>query len=120
MELESVLVAHGLVAEAAVVGYEHDIKGEGIAAFITASNNVDQSPDNRDLLKKYVAKEIGPFARPDQVHFTDALPKTRSGKIMRRLLKDIAAGKELKQDLTTIEDVAALHKLVEKVQAELS
>ena len=101
MELESVLVAHDLVAEAAVVGYEHEIKGEGIAAFITASNGVDQSQENRDLLKKYVAKEIGPFARPDQVHFTDALPKTRSGKIMRRLLKDIAAGKELKQDLTT-------------------
>jgi acetyl-CoA synthetase len=120
MELESVLAAHDFVAESAVVGYAHEIKGEGIAAFITAGNGVDQSQENRDLLKKYVAKEIGPFARPDQVHFTDALPKTRSGKIMRRLLKDIAAGKELKQDLSTIEDVAALHKLVEKVQAELS
>ena len=117
MELESVLVAHELVAEAAVVGYEHAIKGEGIAAFITASSGVDKSPENRDLLRKYVAKEIGPFARPDQVHFADALPKTRSGKIMRRLLKDIAAGKELKQDLSTIEDVAALERLVESVKA---
>ena len=64
------------------------------------------------------AKEIGPFARPEQVYFTDALPKTRSGKIMRRLLKDIAAGKELKQDLSTIEDVAALERLVAMAQAE--
>jgi acetyl-CoA synthetase len=118
MELESVLVAHDLVAEAAVVGYEHEIKGEGIGAFITVSNGVEQSVENRDLLRKYVAKEIGPFARPDQVHFTEALPKTRSGKIMRRLLKDIAAGKELKQDLSTIEDVDALHRLVAKAKAD--
>ena len=117
MELESVLVAHDLVVEAAVVGYEHAIKGEGIAAFIKAASGVDTSVENRELLRKYVAKEIGPFARPDQVHFADALPKTRSGKIMRRLLKDIAAGKELKQDLSTIEDIAALEKLVETVKA---
>lgn len=117
MELESVLVAHELVAEAAVVGYEHEIKGEGIGAFVTVANGVEQSIENRDLLRKYVAKEIGPFARPDQVHFTDALPKTRSGKIMRRLLKDIAAGKELKQDLSTIEDVDALQRLVVSAKA---
>jgi acetyl-CoA synthetase len=118
MELESVLAAHPFVAEAAVVGYEHNIKGEGIAAFVIAANGVDQSIENREILKKFVSKEIGPFARPDQVHFADALPKTRSGKIMRRLLKDIAAGKDLQQDVTTIEDVAALHRLVEKIKSE--
>jgi acetyl-CoA synthetase len=118
MELESVLVAHEYVTEAAVVGYEHDIKGEGIAAFITAASGVEQTPENRDLLRKYVASEIGPFARPDQVHFADALPKTRSGKIMRRLLKDISAGKELKQDLSTIEDVDALHRLVVSAKSD--
>ena len=120
MELESAFVAHDLVAESAVVGFEHEIKGEGIAAYITVAKGVTPTDADKDLLKKYIAKEIGPFARPDQVHFTDALPKTRSGKIMRRLLKDIAAGKEITQDTSTIEDQAALERLIESCKATLA
>ena len=119
MELESAFVAHDLVAESAVVGFEHEIKGEGIAAYITVAKGVNPTDADKDLLKKYIAKEIGPFARPDQVHFTDALPKTRSGKIMRRLLKDIAAGKEITQDTSTIEDQAALERLIESCKQTL-
>ena len=117
MELESVLVAHEMVAESAVVGFEHEIKGEGIAAYVTVAKGVVPTEADKMLLAKYIGKEIGPFARPDQVHFTEALPKTRSGKIMRRLLKDIAAGKELTQDISTIEDQAALEKLVADTKA---
>jgi acetyl-CoA synthetase len=117
MELESCLVAHPSVAEAAVVGFEHEIKGEGIAAYIIVNSGFSQSEDDKTALKKYIAGEIGAFARPDQVHFADALPKTRSGKIMRRLLKDIAAGRDIQGDLTTIEDIAALKKLAESAKA---
>ena len=112
MELESVLVAHNDVAEAAVVGFEHAIKGEAIAAFITPNKSIDEEVAI-DVFKKYIVKEIGPFARPDVVKFTEVLPKTRSGKIMRRLLKDIAAKKEITGDLSTIENRDALQKLID-------
>jgi acetyl-CoA synthetase len=111
MEIESVLVAHDAVAEAAVVGMPHEIKGQGIAAFVTLENN--QKPT--DALKKeliaWVGKQIGSLAKPDQIRFTDALPKTRSGKIMRRLLKELATSGEVKGDVTTLEDLSVLVKL---------
>jgi acetyl-CoA synthetase len=111
MEVESALVNHPKVAEAAVVGKPDDIKGEGICCFVTVKQGVAVSDGLKDELKKHVAKEIGALARPDEVRFTDTLPKTRSGKIMRRLLRDIAAGREGKQDTTTLEDFSVLAKL---------
>ena len=111
MEVESALVNHPKVAEAAVVGRPDEIKGEGICCFVTLKQGVAASDGLKDELKKHVAKEIGALARPDDVRFTDALPKTRSGKIMRRLLRDIAAGREGKQDTTTLEDFSVLAKL---------
>ena len=111
MEVESALVNHPSVAEAAVVGKPDDLKGEGICCFVTLKGGVTASDALKDELKKHVAKEIGALARPDEVRFTDALPKTRSGKIMRRLLRDIAAGREGKGDTTTLEDLSVLAKL---------
>jgi acetyl-CoA synthetase len=111
MEVESALVNHPKVAEAAVVGRPDEIKGEGICCFVTLKQGVTASDGLKDELKKHVAKEIGTLARPDDIRFTDALPKTRSGKIMRRLLRDIAAGREGKQDTTTLEDFSVLAKL---------
>jgi acetyl-CoA synthetase len=113
MEIESALVSHPDVAEAAVVGFPHDIKGQGVCAFVSVAHGKTPSDDDKDVLRKHVAKEIGAIAKPDQIHFTDALPKTRSGKIMRRLLRDIAAGKESQQDTTTLEDFSVLAKLRE-------
>src|SRR5207253_672858 len=106
MEVESALVSHTAVAEAAVVGRPDELKGQAIAAFITLEAGRQPSEELRAALKQHVAKEIGAFARPDDIRFTDALPKTRSGKIMRRLLRDIAAGKETLGDTTTLEDYA--------------
>ena len=117
MELESCLVAHDMVAEAAVVGFEHDIKGEGIAAYVIVNKGFAIDEEAKKTLKLFIGKEIGPFARPDQVHFADSLPKTRSGKIMRRVLKDIAAGRDIKGDLSTIEDIDALKKLEQDARA---
>ncbi len=111
MEVESALVNHASVAEAAVVGKPDDLKGEGIYCFVTLKQGVAASDALKDELKKHVAKEIGALARPDEIRFTDALPKTRSGKIMRRLLRDIAAGREGKGDTTTLEDLSVLAKL---------
>jgi acetyl-CoA synthetase len=110
MEVESALVAHEAVVEAAVVGFKHEVKGEGVAAFVTLGSG--HSPEDlADALKKHVRDTIGAIAAPDQVHFTDALPKTRSGKIMRRLLRDVANGVESKGDMTTLEDLGVLAKL---------
>ena len=111
MEVESALVNHPKVAEAAVVGKPDDLKGESICCFVTLKQG--HAPDDalKDELKKHVAKEIGALARPDDVRFTDALPKTRSGKIMRRLLRDIAAGRQSGGDTTTLEDYTVLAKL---------
>ena len=111
MEIESALVAHAKVAEAAVVGRPDELKGQGIVAFVTLKKGAAAEPALIDELKKHVAKEIGALARPDEIRFTDALPKTRSGKIMRRLLKEIAATGAVKGDTTTLEDVNVLLKL---------
>jgi acetyl-CoA synthetase len=114
MEVESALVHHPKVAEAAVVGRPDEIKGEGIACFVTLRGGVTPSDALKNELKEHVVKEIGALARPDEIRFTDALPKTRSGKIMRRLLRDIAGGKATTQDTTTLEDLSILAKLREE------
>jgi acetyl-CoA synthetase len=111
MEIESALVHHPKVAEAAVVGQPDDIKGEGIACFVTLKTGHPASEELKKELREHVAKEIGALARPDSIRFTEALPKTRSGKIMRRLLRDIAAGKQTVGDTTTLEDLNVLAKL---------
>ena len=112
-EIESALVSHPKVAEAAVVGMPHDIKGQGIYAFVTPKTGVAQSEDLKKELVAHVRKEIGPIATPDKIQFTEGLPKTRSGKIMRRILKKIAAGdvKEL-GDTTTLADPGVVDSLV--------
>ena len=113
MEVESALVQHPKVAEAAVVGKPDEIKGEAICCFVTLKAGTIASEALKKELKEYVAKGIGALARPDEIRFTDTLPKTRSGKIMRRLLRDIAAGRSSSQDTTTLEDFSVLAKLRE-------
>jgi acetyl-CoA synthetase len=113
MEVESALVAHPKVAEAAVVGRLDDVKGQAIAAFVTLQAGYKPSDELREELRQWVAKEIGALARPDDIRFSEALPKTRSGKIMRRLLREIAAGGEVKGDTTTLEDFSVLARLRE-------
>jgi acetyl-CoA synthetase len=111
MEVESALVAHPRVAEAAVVARPDEIKGSAIVAFVTLQVGNDPSEDLKTELRAWVAKEIGSLAKPDDIRYTDALPKTRSGKIMRRLLRELAAGGEVKGDVTTLEDLGVLAKL---------
>lgn len=113
IEIESALVSHPNVAEAAAVGRPDDLKGEAIAVFVTLKNT-EPNEDLRAALKQHVRKEIGALAQPDDIRFTNSLPKTRSGKIMRRLLKDIAAGKETVGDTTTLEDYTVLASLREE------
>jgi acetyl-CoA synthetase len=113
IEIESALVSHPSVAEAAAVGRPHEVKGEAVAAFVTLRSG-EPGDALREELKKHVRHEIGALAVPDDIRFTAALPKTRSGKIMRRLLKDIAAGKETVGDTTTLEDYGVLAKLREE------
>jgi acetyl-CoA synthetase len=113
MEVESALVAHPKVAEAAVVGRTHEMKGQAIAAFVTLEGGHVASEELRQELRQWVAKEIGALARPDDLTFTQALPKTRSGKIMRRLLRELAETGEVKGDTTTLEDFAVIAKLRE-------
>jgi acetyl-CoA synthetase len=113
MEVESALVSHDAVVEAAVVGMPHEIKGTGIAAFVTLEPGTKPSDPLKQTLMNHVSKEIGAIARPDMIRFTDALPKTRSGKIMRRLLRDIASGTDSNQDTTTLEDFSVMAKLRE-------
>lgn len=110
-EIESALVAHEMVAEAAVVGRPHDIKGQAIAAFVTLKGTADGSPELREELRNQVRKVIGAIAKPDDLHFTPALPKTRSGKIMRRLLKELVATGEVTGNVTTLEDPTVLDSL---------
>jgi acetyl-CoA synthetase len=110
-EVESALVSHAQVAEAAVVGRPDDLKGQALVAFVTLKTGVTASPGMREELRRHVAHEIGPVAKPDDVRFAESLPKTRSGKIMRRLLKQVAAGGEIKGDTTTLEDFGVLAKL---------
>jgi acetyl-CoA synthetase len=113
MEIESALVDHPSVAESAVIGKPHDIKENSIVAFVTLKGNVQAAAGLPDELKAHVVKKIGSIARPDEIIFTAELPKTRSGKIMRRLLRDIAEGKAL-GDTTTLADVAVVQSLKEK------
>ena len=113
MEVESALVAHPKVAEAAVVGRPDDLKGQAISAFVTLESGNEPSEELKDELRKWVAKEIGALARPDDIRFTEALPKTRSGKIMRRLLRELATHGEIKGDTTTLEDFTVIAKLRE-------
>jgi acetyl-CoA synthetase len=113
MEVESALVSHAKVAEAAVVGRPDELKGQALVAFVTPKGGLKADEVLRAELKEHVVKEIGSIARPEEIRFTDALPKTRSGKIMRRLLRDIAAGKETVGDTTTLEDFSVLAKLRE-------
>ena len=111
MEVESAIVSHPAVAEAAVVGRPDELKGQGIVAFVTLEQGFEPSEALRQELRKHVADEIGAIARPDEVRFADALPKTRSGKIMRRLLRSVAAGQELIGDVSTLEDRSVVEQL---------
>jgi acetyl-CoA synthetase len=117
MEVESALVDHPAVAEAAVIGRSHDIKGQAIAAFVTIKSGVDQKDGLKDEIKAHVAKKIGALARPDDVIYAAELPKTRSGKIMRRLLRDVAEGRAL-GDTTTLADPAVVADLKQKYEDE--
>jgi acetyl-CoA synthetase len=110
-EIESALVSHPAVAEAAAVGRPDDLKGQALVVFVSLRPGYKAGGELIRLLGEHVAKEIGRFARPDTIRFTDALPKTRSGKIMRRLLKDVAAGRESTGDTSTLEDLAVMAKL---------
>ena len=110
-EVESALVSHQKVAEAAVVGRPDAMKGQALVAFVTVKGGVHADAALREELRQHVAKEIGPVAKPDDIRFAEALPKTRSGKIMRRLLKQIASGTEIKGDTTTLEDLGVLARL---------
>jgi acetyl-CoA synthetase len=110
-EVESALDSHEAVAEAAVVGRPDEIKGQGIVAFVTVKTGVQATKELAEKLRKHVAKAIGPIAKPDEIRFADGLPKTRSGKIMRRLLKQVAAGTTITGDTTTLEDFSVLAKL---------
>ena len=111
MEIESALVSHPAVAEAAVVGRPDDLKGEGIVAFVSLEGGRSGDDALEAELRRHVGQEIGPIARPDLIRFTDALPKTRSGKIMRRLLRSLAAGQEVSGDISTLEDRSVLDAL---------
>ena len=113
MEIESALVSHKLVAEAAVVGRKDDLKGEAIVAFLSLEKDVNTSSELVEDLKKHVVNEIGIIAKPDKIIISDALPKTRSGKIMRRILRSLAAGEKISGDISTLEDSSVLEKLKE-------
>jgi acetyl-CoA synthetase len=117
MEVESALVSHAAVAEAAVVGKPHDLKGQALVAFVILRAGVDAAPGLVDELKQHVVEKIGAIARPDDIHITPDLPKTRSGKIMRRLLKDIAGGGTL-GDVTTLADPAVVAALKQKYEEQ--
>ena len=111
MEIESALVSHGSVAEAAVVGIPDDVKGESVVAFVSLETGRNSNDELIAILKKHVSQEIGAIARPDEIRFTNALPKTRSGKIMRRLLRALASGEEVQGDTSTLEDRNVLDDL---------
>jgi acetyl-CoA synthetase len=119
MEVESALVEHHAVAEAAVVGKSHDLKGQAIAAFVTLREGARPSLELRDELRQFVADKIGALARPDEILFSADLPKTRSGKIMRRLLRDIAENRTL-GDTTTLADPSVVANLTGMWQAAIA
>ena len=119
MEIESALVSNPLVAEAAVVGKPHDIKGESVVAYVVlkgARPTGDEAKKIVENLRNWVAKEIGPIAKPDEIRFGDNLPKTRSGKIMRRLLRSLAKGEDITSDISTLDNPAILEQLKEVVR----
>lgn len=111
MEIESSLVSHPDVAEAAVVAKPHELKGECIVCFVTLEQGKQASADLTQALKAHVVDHIGGIARPEEIRFAESLPKTRSGKIMRRLLRDVAAGREILQDTSTLEDNSVIENL---------
>jgi acetyl-CoA synthetase len=114
MEVESALVANEMVAEAAVVGRPDDLTGEAVCAFVVLKRTRPEGAEADKIAKQlrdWVGKEIGPIAKPKDIRFGDNLPKTRSGKIMRRLLRSIAKGEEIKQDVSTLENPAILEQL---------
>ena len=112
-EIESAFVSHSTVSEAAVVGYPHDIKGNGLYCYVSLKVGEKYSEDLKNELKQVVRKKIGPIATPDLIHFTAGLPKTRSGKIMRRILRKIAANEQDKLgDITTLADPNVVNDLV--------
>jgi acetyl-CoA synthetase len=117
MEVESALVDHPSVAEAAVVGRAHELKGQAIAAFVILKEGNTPSHDMKEELREHVARKIGAIARPDDILFTADVPKTRSGKIMRRLLRDIAEGRAL-GDTTTLADPNVVAKLKDQYGEE--
>ncbi|HCI51909.1 MAG TPA: acetate--CoA ligase [Gallionella sp.] len=120
MEIESALASNPLVAEAAIVGRPHEIKGEAVVAFVVLKGARPETPEKAreiaEALRNWVAKEIGPIAKPDEIRFGENLPKTRSGKIMRRLLRAIAKGEEITQDVSTLENPAILDQLKNAVR----
>jgi acetyl-CoA synthetase len=117
-EIESALVSHPKIAEAAVVGIPHNIKGQAIYAYVTLNHGEEPSPELYTEVRNWVRKEIGPLATPDVLHWTDSLPKTRSGKIMRRILRKIAAGDTSNLgDTSTLADPGVVEKLLEEKQA---
>lgn len=117
MEVESALVAHADVAEAAVVGRPDELKGQAISAFVSLEHGKKPTPELKEELRRWVVKEIGALARPDDIRFTDSLPKTRSGKIMRRLLRELATNGEVKGDVTTLEDLSVIARLKESEES---
>jgi acetyl-CoA synthetase len=119
MEIESALVANPLVAEAAVVGKPHDVKGESVVAYVVLKGARPQGDEAKKIvatLRDWVGKEIGPIAKPDEIRFGDNLPKTRSGKIMRRLLRTLAKGEEITSDISTLDNPAILEQLKEVIK----
>jgi acetyl-CoA synthetase len=118
MEIESALVANPLVAEAAIVGKPHDIKGESIVAYVVLKGARPEGDAAKKIvaeLREWVGKEIGPIAKPDEIRFGDNLPKTRSGKIMRRLLRSLAKGEEITADISTLDNPAILEQLKQAI-----
>ena len=115
-EIESALVAHPAVAEAATVGKPHEIKGQAVVCFVTLKGDVAESPELKVELRNHIGKVIGAIAKPDDIHFTPGLPKTRSGKIMRRLLKELVATGDVTGNVTTLED----SKVIDVIKASIA
>ena len=117
-ELESALVKHKAVAEAAVIGKPHELTGQAVVAFVTLKADEEADDKMAATLRDWVAAEIGKFARPEQIRFTEALPKTRSGKIMRRLLREIVTTDKVSGDITTLEDLGVINRLASQQDEE--
>jgi acetyl-CoA synthetase len=117
-ELESSLVRHPAVAEAAVIGKPDEQTGQAVVAFVTLKQGNDPTDELNSELREWVAQEIGKFARPQQIRFSDCLPKTRSGKIMRRLLREIVTSDKVSGDITTLEDLSVINRLASAQEDE--